>query len=61
MTLDQVPEDWENPDWSNVQSEKDWKKSPDQNTKDLWHTFSEEQKKVLSNYFYSIVILGMDD
>ena len=49
MNNDDIPEDWESPDWGNASAGYDWKNYTGESMRELWPTFTNEQKKAIAH------------
>lgn len=51
--LNNVPSDWENPDFDSCSMVHEWKNYVTSEVQEIWHTFTKEQKQLLAECFNS--------
>lgn len=49
-----IPSDWLQPDWSSYERVHNWRNHVPLTVQEIWHTFTDEQKKCLSKAYKNL-------
>ena len=44
----EIPKDWQNPKWTEYDKVHNWRNYASDELKNIWHTFTDEQKQVIA-------------